>query len=594
MTRKSKKPTKEGLDQEDKGGCLADSDNVAEPLVDDDANVFMRALNMQRITESSTISVQTNVNCDANAEYLLRDAHNLYFSHIPRLIGTGFRFQVGELAYAKWRGELNLVVIHFVSQKLVTSPDDAVEYSGDEDEESSDEETDASKNYSAEKKSTVKQRRRNDGHSPLSDYDDDPSVSPEEQNDEEDVSSFSNDEENTPNDSNEQIFVDPCTKGLYAEGNTMRPLQLRCDENEPLDPTNGESKEDCGENPIKQYLIPIYFVTFPGYKKRCARTFRFWVKEKDLIKYRAVKRSTCRLSKSVLDIRKETDNPKNEPLWVRREIEDIDEYVYKVVYNTYQDDLLLKLYNKSGTQLPWCVPPTLQQLVAKHQKHVLQKGKEKINLYSADAKNAFTMAPLTERLSAYALVQNFKYVLIYLGTFMRRPREANPPVQKPETSTSSGLKDSYKIDLDDITIPSLRILGQMETTLTANITAPQFQEIYINNIYWLDLYIKWIDTNFLDLCCYNEPERQFIFMVQNTHKRPLSRIVGLEHLARLFCFQTLYEQLLSRIYRQGQHFAVYLPITQLLIHYMAFVASDYTHNQNYTMPHIEGEFFKFA
>lgn len=552
------------------------------------------------VSEGTTETFQINVDKSGNAEHLLQDAHNLYFSHMPRVVGTGFRFQVGELAYAKWRGELNLVVIHFASQKLVTTPGDAVDYSSDDDDEEDESSAEDSQDENAHPPpkaltSDSDGRKKDDSsHNHVIDQGMEDADESNSGDDDLDTSDSQDDSNSSPRDTNEDIFHDSCSNQLYSEVNAMRPLPLRCDETEPHVLEEKQAKKAKNNSISKRYFIPIYFVTFPGYKKRCAKAFRFWVKEKDLIKYKAVKHGKQRKSMPEIDTNKESQKPEMEPAWTKRNIEDINEYVYNVSYNTYEEDLAARLYNIGDAKVPWSVPLALQNVVAKQQAEIMKKRKDgKIDYLSADVRNGFSIPPLTERLSAYSIIQNFKYVLILMTTLIRRPGESNTNAKAKFDTELLPSRIGRHAEVEDISIPSLRLMDHLESAVGSGITASKFQAIYVNNIYWLDLYLKWMDTCFLDSCCYNEKEHEFISVLQHSYRRPLSRILGFEHLARLFCFNTMYNVFLRLMYSGGCRFMEYLPITQLLIHYMTFVATDYMHSQCYTVSSMHSDNFSF-
>ncbi|AFZ79880.1 hypothetical protein BEWA_027290 [Theileria equi strain WA] len=77
-----------------------------------------------------------SVDIDEDSLDLSEDTCNMIFSHFPKCLGTSFRFQVGELAYIKWHGELCLVVINYSSQKLVACSD--LEFEDEEESDASD------------------------------------------------------------------------------------------------------------------------------------------------------------------------------------------------------------------------------------------------------------------------------------------------------------------------------------------------------------------------------------------------------------------------------------------------------------------------
>ncbi|GFE55195.1 D-lactate dehydrogenase, putative [Babesia ovis] len=553
-------------------------------------------------TETNTESYQTNVDGSGTRSLLLQDAHNIYFSHMPRVLGTDFRFQVGEIAYIKWKGELNLVVIQFVSQKLVMKTGPIITTTGNTDSTENDNKTIADDNNGSTKKKTPKGAKKNQktrtkrGH-----------------------------------DVNMKIFRDPCSERLYHH-NRLGMLPVRLDNQVPPDLVayqQGETRSegnsvtglgDHASSTVKAepgitsstnmgdptstvngsatsttakagtrttgYFMPIYFVTFPGYKKKCAKTFRFWVKEKDLIKFNSITQTSGKNPKAVVKLEDESGTTTGgcldetlDTLWKQREVQDINEYVYDIVYNVYQHKNGMRNPQRAPGMPPWCVPKALKKLVQDQQTEIMKTIKEDINYYSISAVEMFSKAPMIERLSAYAVVQNFKYILFRMANMMRK----GGPKGKPGV-----------LQVDEVSVPSLRLMEQLETAGGTQITAQQFQDIYLNNIYWLDIYLAYMDKEFLETHCHNEREYEFLYMTTHSRDGPLSKILGLEHLARMFCFPVLYNTLLKLIERGGEPYPVYIPITQLLLHYMAFVAIDYTHNQKYMPSHLEAGLFKIS
>ncbi|CDR95973.1 hypothetical protein, conserved [Babesia bigemina] len=586
-------------------------------------DTYRRPMDSRRFTESTTESFQTNIGTLGNAEHLLQDAHNLYYSHMPRVLGTNFRFQVGEVAYAKWHGELNVVVIHFVSQKLITVIDEAEPSVPDP---SAPEPTaEPTANAGAKRRGRANKSRRSAGDDAMA-FDkfgssDDTDITDDGDYEYEPESSVENEVTSSSRagtdagakqaahapayrfeeevDNNLPLFNDPSSTRLYAEVNEMQALPLRIDKDAPADVLEyGEDADRLEEEmsrptrTLKRYFIPMYFVSFPGYKKKCAKTFRFWVKEKDLIKFNTVKPAPGKHAK-VLAVERWESTEEPDETWEERDVQDINEYVYEVVYNVYNNNKMNSKF-KAPEHLPWCLPVSLQRLVKSEHARILQAQKKNLNFYSIEIADAFSVAPLTERLSAYAIVQNFKYILILMNTLVSKHggRKTN---SKTKADLANAIRSSVENDVvDEVDVPSLRFMEQLETSIGSELNAQQFHEIYVNNIYWLDIYLDYMDKLYLHTHCYTEKEHEFLYMTTHSEDRSLSRILGLEHLVRMFCYPVLYNELLKRVTADGEPLQVYMPITQLLLHYLAFVATDYTHSQKYMPSHLEGGLFKIS
>ncbi|GBE59836.1 killing trait family protein, putative [Babesia ovata] len=590
---------------------------------------YRPTLDSRRFTECSTESFQTNIGTMGNADHILQDAHNLYYSHMPRVLGTNFRFQVGEVAYAKWHGEFNVVVIHFVSQKLITVIGE-FETSGclccaEEHEPSVPEpNVESTTQPTTKRKSRAAKGRRAAGEDGMAvdrlgssddtditddgDYEYEPESSAE--NETTSVSRVgaepaAKQSANAPEhkfeedvDNNLALFKDPWSTRLYAKVNEMQALPLRIDKDTPpdvlacgADPERPEKEVTRPTRTLKRYFMPMYFVSFPGYKKKCAKSFRFWVKEKDLIKFNRVRPSPGKYSRGHVVEQCETTN-ETDQAWEDREVQDINEYVYDVVYNVYNNKSNSKF--KPPEHLPWCLPAALRRLVKCEHARILQAQKKDLNFYSIEIAEAFSAAPLKERLSAYAIVQNFKYILILMNTLVSKHggRKTNSKSKADLVNAARTYGESEMVD--EVDVPSLRFMEQLETSIGTDLNAQQFHEIYVNNIYWLDIYLDYMDNMYLHTHCYTEKEHEFLYMTSYTEDRPLSRILGLEHLARMFCYPVLYTALLKRITADGEPLQVYMPITQLLLHYLAFVSTDYMHSQKYMPSHLEGGLFKIS
>ncbi|ORM41550.1 uncharacterized protein BXIN_2692 [Babesia sp. Xinjiang] len=584
-----------------------DGASRSPPVVDTEPGT----LNSTTISDRTTEVYQTNVDSSATTDHLLQDARNLCFSHMPRIPGTSYRFQIGELAYVKWKGELNVVVIHYASQKLVTSkarPKDKTS------SEAGNGATDEKETQSSQQRtSSIGNDKGDDGDS-SSDSSDSSEEATDERSDEEvepePVKKRGTRADRPPRggrrlvinmsysgeDVNRKIFRDVSSQRLYEKINELQPLTVRIDKDVPpdilaYDESATKSDED---HVVKRYFVPIYFVTFPGYKKRCAKSFRFWVKEKDLIKFNSVTLPTKKTQKPII-VDKPIEGDCNTEAWATRQVQGINEYVYDVAYNVYRYKSIHSDVHRAAGMSPWCVPKVLKELVQKQHSHITKSCTEEINYYSTAVSEMFSLAPLTERLSAYALVQNFKYVVILLANLIaKKGGSGQPSKNKGECSAREVETSPRNCHVDEVSVPSLRFLDHLQSALSSHVTARQFQEIYVNNIYWLDIYLAYVDKMFIHTHCYNEQEHEFLYMMKYSHKKPLSHILGLEHFARVFCYPVLHDSLLKRVNRGGQPFPVYLPITQLLLQYMAFVSIDYAHNQKYFPSHVEGGLFKIS
>ncbi|EDO08694.2 hypothetical protein BBOV_III011420 [Babesia bovis T2Bo] len=531
----------------------------------------------RQLTEINTDSYQINVDNKAAATVIKQDGHNLYYSHMPRILGTDFRFQIGELAYVRWHGELNLVVIQFASQKLIT-----VEPPSDEGQADSD-----TKPRSSHKKSsdTPKSQLHCDEEAEMGGSSSDlgESTATESKCSPKPAKRKSSTKRQSKSkkcdlDTNMKIFSDPHSEALYKH-NRLQPVPFRVDDQVPPDAPAYDNATDADED-IYSYFVPIYFVSFPGYKKKCAKNFRFWVKEKDLMKYDAVERCNRPLGGS-----------DESPEWLQRKVQDINEYVYNMAFNMYLDSPGIENMFPGLIKQPWCVPRALISLVNDHVVQVMTAGTVDVDIYSISAVEMFTMSPIMERLSAYGLVQNFKYILFKMATLFKK--QATAPVSKPKPTVrrATGLKD---VRVDEVNVPSLRLLEHLESETLAKITSQQFQEIYLNNIYWLDIFLSYMDKEFIHTHCHNEQEHEFLYMLINSKDLRPCKILGIEYLARMFCFPVMYRDLLKHLERDGEHYPIYRPITQLLLQYMAFVAADYAHNQKYMPSHLEGGLIKLT
>ncbi|KAK2195206.1 hypothetical protein BdWA1_002879 [Babesia duncani] len=524
---------------------------------------------------ADSVPVDKKVIANSTPEHLSKDTKNLLFSHFPRNLGTEFRFKVGELAYISWHDELCLVIINFASQKLVACSDDAF-----------DEPTESLASGVSE---------AIHGQHELQQVQLDAKIL-------ETIKNPASKRSIWLYDKNEDLFVDADSHEMYSRRNAIQPLEFALNHYGPdfryqFDNLNGVVngyEMDSNRMLVRSYFMPIYFVTFPGYKKRCARTFRFWVKEKDLIKLHGVDWSVKVGKKPSINYGFGAGNTLIERIWAGRSVEDINEYVYSVVHNKFYNDIVSGKYHNamvttgSDLSLPWNVPRRLRDLVSNQQHNATLAGATLLADPEATIGNEiFSAAPFLERTSANALVQNFKYILLIIGNLIRRTHDM-VAIHKsgdefiPGPDTLSDLEDmASDIELDEMCIPSMRLLDHLEGAIDGNLTYQQFFDIYINNVYWLDFYLEWINVNFLNYCCYNEHEYKHLVTVQQQRQVPLSKILGLEHFSRLFCFDVLYKHCLNRLLRSQKPFVAYLPITQLLVQYLALVADDYCHNQEY-------------
>lgn len=540
------------------------------------------------------------------------DIKNLLYSHFPKYLSSSFRFRIGELAYLKWHNEMCLVVVNYASQKLLVSSDMDFE--------------DPSENNELDRNSQLPQvERRN-------------------------VWLF---------DINEEIYLGTDNHNLYSKVNQIRPITLAGTEFRYSFPNlNYLNLRD--KTALKYYFVPLYYVSFPGYKKRCSKLFRFWVQEKDLIKFKAVKFvPTVPLDVNPADIPEvniedldipdvgildsvampsgsderggaggrfggdgaaegifvprevgtdQETEPENElegeglgekgsdrlprpevnfvinklkgdKQWNKRKIVPVNEYVYDVIHNVYNRDLISGRYRSTAdffsNNVPWIIPARLKKLMVKEHKRVIANS---VNL----------KLKLRFRRSIHCVVQNFKYLLLIVGKYYSITNmfytEAEPAEDKRaregERAEGGGAVDLARLNVPQMRICSLACLKFLESCL--NLQGPvRFNEVYLNNFYWLDLLVAWIDANFLSSCCFTRVECLQLRAIKRIYKRPVSQILGFEYLCRVLSFDVFYANFLARIYRNGRPYQAYSQIIQLLLYYMSFVADEYTNGKIY-------------
>ncbi|UKJ90674.2 hypothetical protein MACJ_001608 [Theileria orientalis] len=499
------------------------------------------------------------------------DIKNLLYSHFPKYLNSTFRFKIGELAYLKWHDELCLVIVNYASQKLLVSSDN------DFDENS---ENDQDKNGPM-----AQMERRN-------------------------VWLY---------DINEDLFLDSDNHNLYSKVNQIKPINLQVtDYNYSFSPVTSLNAKD--KSLLRYYFIPMYYVCFPGYKKRCSKVFRFWVQEKDLLKFKSIKFATSGSvpTKSSTINPKETkeykepkdskeskedagcenssderaeksdEQPKKGEIsiikvkvkgdkqWNKRTITNVNEYVYDVIHNIYNRDLISGKYITNAdffsNATPWVVPVKIKKIVVKEHKKVIST--------SVNVKLKFKY-----RKSIYCVIQNFKYLLLIIAkynnmsTFVASSNDAKAKDELERKNDPKALEKELKYPLSQMKIPSLTSLRFLETCASGG--SARFTENYLNNFYWLDLLVEWIDANFMNSCCYSRWEYGQINSVRKLYNKPLTRLLSFEYLCRVLSFDVFYVNFLSRIKKNDRLYTPYVPIIQLLLYYMAFVADEYTNSGLY-------------
>ncbi|AFZ79881.1 hypothetical protein BEWA_027300 [Theileria equi strain WA] len=363
------------------------------------------------------------------------------------------------------------------------------------------------------------------------------------------------------------------------------------------------SKPEDERAVTRHYFIPIYYITFPGYKRKCSRTYRFWVKEKDLIKLHSVKWPTRRSKHPDVNLCTSKSEIKADPVWCKRDVQSINEYVYKIRSNLYNRYIVSG--RCSGGQgysglayLPWLIPKKLTEIVYAQYKRVSEV--RNISNSFLPIEKHFNTSSLLPRLSTRSLVQNFKYTVLVIAKLLRNTQDADFDVrgekedgdddtyeEDPEVEDDDVEQDEEEEDeeadgeVDEMFVPSLRFMEHLESALDGSLTYNYFFEAFVNNLYWVDVFVYWMDTNFTTKCCFTDTECRLIKHLGENKGAPYSAFLGLEYFCRLFCFDTLYISLLERIERRAGQCLTYLPITQLLIQYLTFVASDYSKTQEY-------------
>ncbi|XP_951920.1 uncharacterized protein TA15165 [Theileria annulata] len=437
-----------------------------------------------------------------------KDICNLLFSHFPKYLNSSFRFKVGELCYLKWYDELCLVIINYASQKLLISSDNDFDDNYD--------------NYDQDKNT---QDRRN-----IWLYD-----------------------------INEEVFLDYDNHNLYSKLNELKPINILLDNNFTYNFTHN-FKDFKDKHSIRYYFIPMYYVSFPGYKRRCSKLFRFWVQEKDLIKFKSIRflshnkdvikssivKSSIKSSvkstaiKSIVKSpvientgkssrnkdKSKTNKKKNieitnncsyiitrtrgDKLWNKRKILPINEYVYDVIHNLYHHDLVSGRYITNNEffcnngYIPWIIPKSVRKVVIRHHRLITTN---KITIRQT----------IKYRKSIHLIIQNFKFLLLIISKL------SNPYYSTIRNNTRS---NNLEIEIiDQLGIISLYMINYLET-LNGNIFT-KFNEIYINNFYWLDILLLWIDHFFLNNCCYTLYEyNQLLYLTKLYNNNTLSQLLS--------------------------------------------------------------------
>nr|PVC51213.1 hypothetical protein MACL_00001706 [Theileria orientalis] len=625
--------------------------NICHPHINPEDHITLNSLN-----EKSDKKKRKKKETPKERELIngKEDIKNLLYSHFPKYLNSTFRFKIGELAYLKWHDELCLVIVNYASQKLLVSSDN------DFDENS---ENDQDKNGPM-----AQMERRN-------------------------VWLY---------DINEDLFLDSDNHNLYSKVNQIKPINLQVtDYNYSFSPVTSLNAKD--KSVLRYYFIPMYYVCFPGYKKRCSKVFRFWVQEKDLIKFKSIKFATSgsvstksntinvsininltdlnatgsgsksasvvsapssmtsksstskskskdsggsskskKVKKDSKDSRdskdskdskeskdgkeskdsketkesKESKDSKDKQLkeydvcensadekgekkeekseeqtkkgeisvikvkvkgdkqWNKRTITNVNEYVYDVIHNIYNRDLISGKYITNAdffsNATPWVVPMKIKKIVVKEHKKVIS------NCINVKLKFKY-------RKSIFCLIQNFKYLLLIiakynnLSTFGGSDGKAKEDADR-KNDPKAAEKDA-KCPLSQMKIPSLASLRFLETCASGG--SARFTDNYLNNFYWLDLLLEWIDAHFMNSCCYSRWEYGQINSVRKLYNKPLTRLLCFEYLCRVLSFDVFYVNFLSRIKKNDRLYTSYLPIIQLLLYYMAFVADEYTNSGLY-------------
>ncbi|BAM40510.1 conserved hypothetical protein [Theileria orientalis strain Shintoku] len=547
--------------------------NICHPHINPEDHITLNSLN-----EKSDKKKRKKKETPKERELIngKEDIKNLLYSHFPKYLNSTFRFKIGELAYLKWHDELCLVIVNYASQKLLVSSDN------DFDENS---ENDQDKNGPM-----AQMERRN-------------------------VWLY---------DINEDLFLDSDNHNLYSKVNQIKPINLQVtDYNYSFSPVTSLNAKD--KSVLRYYFIPMYYVCFPGYKKRCSKVFRFWVQEKDLIKFKSIKFATsgsvstksntintkeskeskdskdkqlkeydvCENSADEKGEKKEEKSEeqtkkgeisvikvkvKGDKQWNKRTITNVNEYVYDVIHNIYNRDLISGKYITNAdffsNATPWAVPMKIKKIVVKEHKKVIS------NCINVKLKFKY-------RKSIFCLIQNFKYLLLIiakynnLSTFGGSDGKAKEDADR-KNDPKAAEKDA-KCPLSQMKIPSLASLRFLETCASGG--SARFTDNYLNNFYWLDLLLEWIDAHFMNSCCYSRWEYGQINSVRKLYNKPLTRLLCkffcFEYLCRVLSFDVFYVNFLSRIKKNDRLYTSYLPIIQLLLYYMAFVADEYTNSGLY-------------
>eukprot|EP00375_Theileria_parva_P002681 XP_765362.1 hypothetical protein [Theileria parva strain Muguga] len=385
-----------------------------------------------------------------------------------------------------------------------------------------------------------------------------------------------------------QVFLDHDNHNLYSKLNELKPINILLDNNFTYNFTHN-FKDFKDKHSLRYYFIPMYYVTFPGYKRRCSKLFRFWVQEKDLIKFKSIKflaikdlkplkdikpskdlKPMKELSKSGKDIKsvkelksgkevksvKETKNSKEtgkskevkkdlkkdvkgkelknmkgkdkknvevtnscsyvimrtrgDKLWNKRKILPINEYVYDVIHNLYHHDLVSGRYISNNEffcnngYVPWVIPKAVRKVVIRHHRLVTT---DKITIRQT----------IKYRKSIHLIIQNFKFLLLLISKL------TNPHTQY--INKGNGINNGNTVDnLDQLGVVSMYIINNLE--MNGNIT--KFNETYINNLYWLDVLLLWIDHFFLNNCCYTLSEYNQLQHLTKLYNHTLTQLLRMK------------------------------------------------------------------
>lgn len=342
----------------------------------------------------------------------------------------------------------------------------------------------------------------------------------------------------------------------------------------------------------------MYFISFPGYRKKCSKFFRFWVKECDLIPYHSVRN---RLANKLIHKLEDISQTLKESL-SGCEVDNIDNYVYNMKHRTVDVSKQLLSGVNCITTLPWVISDWMKQFMNEEWERIVNIDwgmdifcnfvwqSPQLDQYERVFKQLklvkqYTNVPFYRKFNARSVANEFKFYILLLAKILLRTSK------KQVRLWNKQIKISYQC----------------------------FLTFYVNQLYWIDLLLDWFDVHFIDNCCYCKEERLFLIALLDRYqqvqfhksnanegngksdymsnllqasmnsnfedwKMKPSDLLGASHLARLLCYPVYYNNYLSKLCVNGVNIeGICLPIYQLFLYFLSYYLRDYTIAQDYNL-----------